>query len=141
MESLLKIVLDSNILISALVSNGVARTFIYKLISRDIQIVISDYIVAEVNEVLTRKKFQDKQILYTLWNLIQKDVTIVKIKSTITKVILRDPKDHPILQTAIKSKAEFIITGDEDLLSLKSWGKIIITNMKDFEKLIQNERS
>ena len=141
MESPLKVVLDSNILISALISKGVAHDFIYKLINKDVQIVISDYIVTEVNEVLTRKKFQDKQILYTLWNLIQKDVTIVKIKSTITKVILRDPKDHPILQTAIKSKAEFIITGDEDLLSLKSWGKIIITNMKDFEKLIQNERS
>jgi len=136
-ESPLKVVLDSNILISALISKGVAHDFIYKLINKDVQIVISDYIVTEVNEVLTRKKFQDKQILYTLWNLIQKDVTIVKIKSEITKVTLRDPKDHPILQTAIKSKAEFIITGDEDLLSLKIWGKIKIMNMKDFKTLLE----
>lgn len=135
----LRVVLDSNILISALVSKGVARTFIYKLISKDIQIVISDYIVAEVNEILTRKKFLDKQILYTLWDLIQKDITIVKIKSRIIKTILRDPKDHPILQTAIKSNAEFIITGDDDLLTLRSWRKIKIINMKDFEKYFKSQ--
>ncbi len=132
MESPLKVVLDSNILISALISKGAARNFIYKLIEKDIQIVISDYIVAEVNEVLRRLKFQDKQILYSFWGLIQSDVLIVKVKSRTTSAILRDAKDHPILQTAWNSKTNYIITGDDDLLSLKKWKNINIVNMKDF---------
>lgn len=135
-ESPLKVVVDTNIFISALIFKGPARDFIYKLIRQDLLIVISDYIIAEVNEVLQREKFHEKQILYSLWNLIQKDVEVIKIKSKITTTILRDPKDHPILQTAIKSRAEFIITGDDDLLSLKSWENIRVINMKDFENLL-----
>lgn len=136
MEFPLKVVLDTNILISALITPGKAREFIHTLIQENIKFAISDYIVAEVNEVLLRKKLRRQQIAVKIWDLIQKDITIVKVKPLISKIVVRDPKDHPILQTALKSKAKFIITGDDDLLSLKSWKKLKIVNMKDFEKLI-----
>lgn len=116
MTSSLKVVLDTNIFISALIHRGVARTFIFQLLSRNIKIALSNYIIFEVEEVLKRNKFKDREIL----------------EST----PLRDPKDHPILKTAEIGKADYIITGDNDLLSLKIWNRIKILSMREFMNLI-----
>lgn len=131
-----RVVLDSNILISALIHPGRAREFIFKLLYQDVEIVISDYIVNEVEEVLKRNKFKDRKILSSLWQFLKRDAIVVKVSFKPLKTYLRDPKDHPILKTGQKSKAQFIITGDDDLLSLKAWQNIRIINMHEFRKLL-----
>ena len=136
MASTSPVVLDSNILISALIHAGIARAFIYKLILKNIHIVISDYIIFEVEDVLKRHKFKHQRVLRDLWQLISQDVTLVKVKTKTHPTPLRDPKDHPILQTAQKAKAKFIITGNKDLLSLGAWKDITITSLANFDQLI-----
>jgi len=133
-----KVVLDTNVFISALTHAGIARNFVYQLILKNTKIVTSEYILSEVKEVLQRHKFKNQQILETLWQLINQTVTIVKITAKTDQVSLRDPKDHPILQTARKAKAQFIITGDKDLLVLKSWRNITILTMTQFEQITGN---
>ena len=124
MESSLKVVLDTNIFISALTAFGSSRDFIYSLLQKEAIIIISDFIIAEVEEVLARKKFHDKIVLKELWETIKKDTVIVKVKPIISKIVLRDPKDHPILQTARKGNANlennsvpsYLIHDSEDIL-------------------------
>ena len=135
MESSLKVVLDTNIFISALTAFGSSRDFIYSLLQKEAIIIISDFIIAEVEEVLARKKFHDKIVLKELWETIKKDTVIVKVKPIISKIVLRDPKDHPILQTARKGNANFIISGDEDLLTIRKWKEIRIVTMNEFNKI------
>ena len=136
MASNLRVVLDTNILISALIHAGEARDFVYNLLYRKIRLVTSNYIINETEEVLKRNKFKDKEVLSELWNLIREDFELVKVRSKTSNTILRDPKDHPILQTAFKGKAKFIITGDEDLLSIESWKGVKIVKMSEFRKLL-----
>lgn len=138
MASTLKVVLDTNVLISALTHAGIARNFVYQLILKNIQIIISDYIFSEVKEVLQRHKFKNQPIFETLWQLVNQTITVVKVTAKTGHVSLRDPKDHPILQTAQKAKARFIITGDKDLLVLKSWHNITILTMPQFEQITGN---
>lgn len=138
MASTLKVVLDTNILVSAFTHAGVARNFVYQLILKNIQIVISDYILSEISEVLQRHKFKNQPIFEALWQLINQTITVVKVTAKTGHASLRDPKDHPILQTAQKTKAQFIVTGDKDLLVLKSWHNITILTMTQFEQITSN---
>ena len=136
MDSPLKVVLDTNILISALIFPGPAREFVFILLGENIQIIASDYIFREIEEVLKRNKFQDKKVLKSLFELIKKGVIFVKVNSYPQKIPLRDPKDHPIIQTAQKGKAKYLITGDEELLSLKTWRGIKIVKISQFRQLL-----
>lgn len=138
MASTLKVVLDTNILVSAFTHAGVARNFVYQLILKNIQIVISNYILSEISEVLQRHKFKNQPIFEALWQLINQTITVVKVTAKTGHASLRDPKDHPILQTAQKAKAQFIVTGDKDLLVLKSWHNITILTMTQFEQITGN---
>lgn len=131
-----RVVLDSNVFISALIHPGLAREFIFQLLYQGVKIVISDYIINEVEEVLKRNKFKDRKILGELWLFLKRDIMIVKVNFKPLKTYLRDPKDHPVLKTAQKARAQFIITGDDDLLFLKSWQKIKIITMAEFRKLL-----
>lgn len=138
MASTLKVVLDTNVLISALTHAGAARNFVYQLLLKNIQVITSDYILSEISEVLHRHKFKNKPIFESLWQLINQTVTIVKITAKTGHASLRDPKDHPILQTAQKAQAQFIVTGDKDLLVLKSWRNITISTMTQLEQITGN---
>ena len=137
MESSSKVVLDTNIFISALIHPGKARDFVYLLLERGATIIISSFIINEVEEVLARSKFQDKKIFRDLWQLIKKEVEIVEIKPLISSIILRDPEDHPILQTAEKGGAKYIITGDDDLLEIAKWKDVNILSMNQFKNLLK----
>jgi predicted nucleic acid-binding protein len=53
--------------------------------------------------------------------------------------ICRDPKDNYLVPLAIDSKADFLITGDKDLLELNKIGKTIVLNYNDFDSLTKNE--
>lgn len=129
-----RIVLDTNIVVSALISPGVSRDFVFRLLYERKEIVLSDYILSEVEDVLTRHKIHTETILDELWQKIKKEIVFVRVPLVFQdhEGALRDPKDHPILQTALKGGAWVIITGDKDLLVLKIWKGITILRMKDF---------
>lgn len=134
MASPSRIVLDTNIVVSALISHGVSRDFVFRLLYEKKDIILSDYILAEAEEVLARYKFHDKSVLDELWQRIKKETIYVRVPliSPNQSGVLRDPKDHPILQTAINGDAWCIVTGDKDLLVLKIWQEITILRMNDF---------
>lgn len=138
MESPLRVVLDTNVLISALAHSGYSREFVFTLLSENVKIILSDYILSEIEDVLRRNKFKDKPILHTLKDFITRDVDLVQVSFKIPKTPLRDPKDHPILRTAQNGRAQFIITGDEDLLTLKSYRNINIVSMIEFLELLKS---
>lgn len=136
MASALRVVLDSNIFISALIVVGSARRLVYKLVGSNAEIILSDYIVNEVTEVLSRKKFEDYDILEEVWELAQRDATFVNLDFKLDDTIVRDPKDHPILQTAQEGNADYLVSGDDDLLSLGSWEGIEVVTLREMEELL-----
>lgn len=66
-------------------------------------------------------------------NLILKRLTIVEIDAT--PHLSRDPKDNYLLALALRSDADYLITGDDDLLVLKQIGNAKIVTMSDFQSL------
>ncbi|MFN9360518.1 MAG: putative toxin-antitoxin system toxin component, PIN family, partial [Pseudanabaena sp.] len=124
---------DNNILVSALlVKNSAPFQVISKIEERDV-ILYSEETLLELNQVLSRKKFikyfaiEEKQAF--IFKLLEK-AELVEIEESIN--ICRDPKDDKFLELAVSGKADFIITGDQDLLVLNPFRNIEIITAKDF---------
>lgn len=115
------IVIDTNVLLSAALSpNGTARKALDKAY-KDFKIAQSEETYQELNTRIYKRKFdkyisdEDRQYLL---DIVKKYSQFIQIKSQIN--ICRDPDDNKFLELAKDSNAEFLITGDGDLLSLKT---------------------
>lgn len=130
------VVLDTNVLVSALIHPGSARSLVYHLVEVNVNIAISDYIIKEADSVLKRSKFRRRQIFTQIWKELKPILVVVSSKNGKLSKLLRDPKDHPILITAQNAKADYLITGDDDLLTLKKWRDIKIITITQCQKLL-----
>jgi putative PIN family toxin of toxin-antitoxin system len=61
-------------------------------------------------------------------------VKVVDVRSSVD--VCRDPKDNFLLALAQDGVADYLITGDKDLLSMKKWGATKIVSLTDFEKVL-----
>jgi uncharacterized protein len=113
-----KVVIDANVIISAAFGGkpleGVVRAL------EDHEVYLSDTIERELQGVILglSKKLSNEQILF-LREKIQQLLSLAKHISISTHVVLsRDAKDDHYLSLCKEAKADFLITGDKDLLSI-----------------------
>jgi putative PIN family toxin of toxin-antitoxin system len=128
---MLRAVLDTNVIVSAMISDGKPRELLKKGIANQYSIVISDLLLQELTTVLKRPKFKtsDEEINRIILALIQTaDVIIVK---TEIKAVKADPNDDMVLETAIDGYADVVVTGDSHLLTLKAFREIKIITIEE----------
>jgi putative PIN family toxin of toxin-antitoxin system len=111
----LKILVDSNILISALFyPNSNPAKALYHAADNH-ELVLSDYNIIELRQI-ANKKFSHMQADVDLFLT---ELTYELIPAIVSpQKIIRDPKDAPILNAAIVANVDIIITGDRDFLEL-----------------------
>jgi putative PIN family toxin of toxin-antitoxin system len=127
-----KFVLDSNVFISAVAFGGKPREILDLAVKGLIEVAVSDDILEEIKEVLEGNKFQfPAKIVYALITEIEDLADLVEPKKGIG-AILDDPEDNRVLECAVESGANGIISGDYHLLALGSMGKIKIMNPDEF---------
>ena len=127
-----KIVLDSNVFISALVFGGKPREILDLAVKGLIEIAISDDILEEIKGVLEGKKFQfPARVTHALIREIEDLADIVEPKGRI-EAVLDDPQDNRVLECAVASGANGIVSGGSHLLALRTFGKIKIMNPDEF---------
>ena len=111
----MRVMVDTNVLFSAILfPNGTtAKAFAHCISKYDL--VISSYVVEELKRVVA-KKFPDKVDVIDSF-LRKLSFELVHTPSSVPQNIfhIRDPKDYPILYTAIIENVDVIISGDEDL--------------------------
>ena len=128
-----RFVLDNNILVSALLVKNSAPFWVIKKVEEMGVILYSEATLLELNQVLNRKKF----IKY--FTVEEKQEFIVKLIESAELVVItesidicRDPKDNKFLELAVSGEADFIISGDRDLLVLNPFRSIEIITANDF---------
>lgn len=129
----LRVVLDSNILISAYVFGGKPEIILQQVIDEKIEGITSQILVSEFLDVL-RKKFgvAKTQILEIKEEIEDAFETVFP---TETLKITRDDDDNRVLEAAIEGNCEYIVTGDRELLRLKSYQNVKIVTADQFLKL------
>jgi putative PIN family toxin of toxin-antitoxin system len=113
-----KVIFDTNIWISYLIGHQLGELTEF-LTSQKIEIILSEQLRTELTEVTRRKKFQKYfskekvSELLKLMDFIGTDYEVIEYPN-----ICRDPKDNFLLGLIRASKANFLVTGDQDLLEL-----------------------
>ena len=133
----IKIILDTNIWISYLISkkNNQWDTLIF---SAKIQIIYSEKLLNEFIEVTQRDKFRkfisldDLEVILNFLGDFAIFVENIEKKYT----LCRDLKDNFLLDLAVTAKADFLVTGDKDLLEIKTLENVKILSPTDFINLI-----
>ena len=132
-----KIILDTNLWISFLISKKFSD--IDSLIdNKKITLVFSEELITEFIDVVNRPKFDkyfSKKDIARILDLFDQYGQLTKVKSDIN--ICRDKKDNFLLNLSIDSKADYLITGDNDLLILEKIKHTKIINFTDFLKHIE----
>jgi len=132
------VVVDTNVLISALVGHGKPRRLVTKLLTEHV-IVTSRDMLAELADVLSREKFKEVksgQVNVFLSILVSKAIVVSGIEQL--KVISEDPDDDVVLGTAYKGEASYIVTGDKHLLNLKEFRGIGIVSVGSMLDLLRS---
>ncbi len=116
---------------------GKRLSCLLELISRsDVEIVVCQELLNEIREVTQRPKITkyftaDKITL--LWDFMLQDTNLYEITEVPSRC--RDPKDDYLLELASVSQANYLITGDKDLLLLKQLESCQIVTANEFETL------
>ncbi len=132
-----KVIIDTNLWISFLIGKEL-QNLKALIINEKIRLIVTDQLIDELEIVTSREKLkkyfdQDKVAeLIVLLNIVSEKVRIRKIEQ-----ICRDPKDDFLLALAKESKADFLITGDKDLLELKIYGRTEILTVKNFKEKVK----
>jgi len=126
-----KVVFDTNVLISAtLWDNSVAQKFLFKCIKENFQIFSSQEIIEEYKEILARDFDYKEQEIGEILEKVLQFLTLVT-PSKKMDIVKEDPDDNRIIECAIESKAEYIISYDKHLLKLKEFQGIRIVQPEE----------
>ena len=135
----LRVVLDSSVLVSAfLTRQGAVAQLLRPPIADRYRLCLSDFIMAETADVLLAKtrlraryRYADETVRdYIAWLLTRAEM-VGKLPDV--AAVLRDPKDDPILATAVAAQANYLVTGDRaHLLPLGTYANIRIVSPRDF---------
>ena len=128
----MKVVFDTNVLLSAtLFDESESQKLLFKLIKEDVQIFSSRAIIEEYQKVLKRDfHYSEEESDKIVENLL---VFLILVEpSEKINIIKYDPDDNKILECAIASQSEIIITYDKHLLDLKEFKGIKILLPKEF---------
>ena len=127
------VVLDTNIFISAVFWEGKSYEIVKKAINQEIIVLISDYIIKEIEKVLTRDFNLTEQEINDVINAIFYFTHLIEPVEKV-KIIKEDPKDDEILDCALACNAKFIISQDKHLLNLKKFRNVNIISPEEFLK-------
>ena len=130
----MRVVIDTNVLISALFWVGRPKRLLNLVRSGKIDFITSEPLLTELKAVCTSKakpfqlsKSEAEKIIDHVKDIAEE---IVSLKSKVT--LCKDEADNRVLECALDGKADCIVTGDKDLLSLKSFKGIKIVKVSDF---------
>lgn len=133
---MLKILLDTNIYISAIVFKGKPRKILQDLIDKKYTGLITKEILEEIEGTLSSKKFGlNTDFIQTVTDEIKDISDLVKIKPINHYFDLRDRDDFHILEACFSGKVDYLITGDKDLLELNINSNFKIISPAEYDTL------
>jgi len=130
-----QVVIDTNIFISGIFWGGKPKEVIQTWRDQKITLLVSPYLVAEISEVMERFGASQKQKNSIITILTQNSLKIFPQEQT---GICRDSKDNFILDLCIAGKANYLVTGDKDLLALKAYIETVILKPVEYLPLLHS---
>ena len=131
----MKVTLDANVLVAAFAAHGLCEV-VYQICLAEHEMLVSEYILREVRRALRGKLKLSIVHADEIMALIRENALIVKADK-VEADACRDPQDLHVLGTLIAGQADCLVTGDKDLLALKSFRSIPILSPRAFHDWLQ----
>ncbi|MBQ9442498.1 MAG: putative toxin-antitoxin system toxin component, PIN family [Selenomonadaceae bacterium] len=126
----MKILIDTNILLSGLYFHGLPKKLLQEL-DENFKICVNEKIIAEYADKIDNKFSKSRYILdKDLREKIFSSFISFEVKSDLK--ICRDPDDDKFVNCAIDARAIYIVSGDNDLLTIKNFAGIEIVTAREF---------
>ncbi len=135
-----RIVIDTNIFVSSIIQNGFSYRIINELFLEDkFTLCISDELIAEYYDVLSRKKFSKFHDFFLRAEKLLSDIETKSMKYfPTTKILLiSDVDDNKFLELADECLADFIITGNSTDFTFPMYKQTRIVTPKEYWELYQ----
>ncbi len=140
---MMKITVDTNVLISATFWYGDSNKIILLAEGKSVELILSKEIVEEYAEVLEydeiKSKIKDKGLnaKYSLGKIIS--IAKIAIPKEKFDIIKDDKDDNKVIDAAVEGKVDYIVTSDRHLLDLKEFKRIKIITPKEFIGMIDKK--
>jgi len=115
-----RITLDTNVVVSALISPGTSRQVLELARSGAVTLILSPFILEETADVLRSKMGWDDGRIRTVLEMIEGLSTLVRPKKSLS-VVKEDAQDNRIVECAALGRADYLVSGDKHILSLKEY--------------------
>lgn len=131
----MKAVFDTNVLVAAFVSEGVCSKLLLRARKKQFHLFVSPFILQEFERVLVRKLAIPKGDARDAVRLVTEAVDIILLPPELEAPICRDSSDDNVLACSLAAETDYLVTGDADLLDLRSFRNTRIISPRDFESL------
>lgn len=135
----MRVVLDTNVVASALLWGGVPRLLLQAGREKRVDLFTSAALLAELTDILARRKFSKKIAASTLTvdQLVDRYAALAAlVRPTPTPRIARDPDDDVVIGTALAARADLVVTGDKPLLSVADYQGVRILGVPQALQII-----
>jgi putative PIN family toxin of toxin-antitoxin system len=125
-----RVVIDTNLYLSGIFFKGTPGQLLVLASNGDLRPVISPALVEELREKLLGRFRQPQEVADQFIQQLLDQSAFVTPNQTLS--VCRDPDDDRILECAVRGQADFILSGDKDLLSIGSYDGIPILTVRQF---------
>jgi uncharacterized protein len=134
----LKLIVDTNLWVSFVISKKL-NLLDPLLFTSNVRLLFSSELITEIQETITKprlKKYFRTNAVEEMLSAFDPFIDLIEVESIVT--VCRDPKDNFLLALAKDGKADYLLTGDNDLLDLKKFNKTKIITIASFIEATKN---
>ncbi len=128
-------VFDTNVFIASIITEGICSKLLHRARIKEFSLISCPFIMTEIRRTLSKKfRLSHEEIASAIEPISEAITEIIEHKLKITD-ICRDADDDSVLACALAAKADYLVTGDSDLLEIRSFQDIRIITPRDFEAM------
>lgn len=127
----MKIVVDTNVVISGIFFGGNPRKIVESVVDGKIEAIATKEIIEEYMEIVDYmvEKKQGK-LDHSMLSPLYSSMRLIEAETSVD--VCRDPDDNKFIECAVDAKALYIVSGDKDLLDVGKYGDVKIVTAKEF---------
>ena len=134
----MRVCLDSNVLVSAFATRGLAADVLRATLAEH-ELLVPEVVLVEVRRVLERKIRLPAATIAAIDQLLRSQTLVPKPPSTL-KTPVRDPDDAWVLASAVAGGADILVTGDADLLAAAKDASLPVVSPRSFWERLRGGR-
>lgn len=133
----MKVVADSMIWVSYFLSPDSFRCQVLEeALSQRVRLFVSDYLIDEVVKAVRSRLVKGNRYGLRVRLRIKRSTQSVKLPTLIPRHVPGDPNDDAIVETAVRAKADYLVSADQEVLKLKKVGNVKIITAAEFARLL-----